>query len=90
MGRTHYYQANDFLAPKHEPLHIVIDKKINILYDFKVLISSRVFLRDDPRESAVREWLNQYQTERQLDVAVRDLITGAVPLNTFLKRKGLM
>jgi hypothetical protein len=90
MSRNHFYQVNDFIDPKDEPISIVIDKKISILYDFEVLISSRVFLRDDPRESAVREWLNQYQTERQLDVAVRDLITGAVPLNTFLKRKGLM
>lgn len=87
---THYYQANDFIDPKNEPISVVIDKKVNILYDFKVLKGTRALLRDDPRESAVREWLSQYQTERQLDVAVRDLVTEKVSLNTLLKRKGLM
>lgn len=91
MSRSHHYQANDFIAPKqHEPLYIVIDKKINILYDFGVLKGTKAYLRDDPREAKVREWLKQYETERQLDVALRDVVTGEAKLNNVLKRKGLM
>ncbi len=87
---NHYYQVNDFIAPKQEPISVVIDKKISILYDFGILKGTKVHIHDDHRESVVREWLKQYKTERQLDVAVRDLIIEEVPLDTILKRKGLM
>lgn len=85
----HHYQVNDFIDPKpNEPLGIVIEKKISLLYDFEILRGTKPTWRDDPRESSVRRWLKQYSTERQLDIALRDLLVGNIKLNTILKQQG--
>ena len=85
-----YYQVNDFLDPKPEPLTIVIEKKISLLYEMYILKSSRVHLRDDTRENAVRTWLAKYTTERQIENALRDVIMGTTKLDTILTREGMM
>ena len=85
-----HYQVNDFINPKHEPISITIEKKVSLLYEMQILKSSKYNYRDDPREDAVRAWLNMYSTEGQINTALRDVIMGATKLNDKLKREGLM
>ena len=84
------YQVDDFLQSKQDPMDIVIDKKVSLLYDLCVLVSTRHDKHDDPREEAVKAWLKEYATERQLDNAVHDVVIGKTKINTVLSTKGLM
>lgn len=65
-----------------------IDKKVSLLYEMRILLK-RTKGADD-REEAVRKLLASYQTERQIDNAVHDVIVGNYTLNQMLKRKGLL
>lgn len=84
------YQVNEFInddrAP--DPIDVAIEKKINMLYEMKIM--HRTKNSSDIREGMLRKVLSQYKSERALTVVLHDVVFGNIPLNTFLKRKGLM
>lgn len=65
-----------------------VDKKISLLYDMCMLVKRRK--GHDEREKAVRELLSSYETETQVNNAVRDIIVGNITLEQLLKRKGYL
>lgn len=65
-----------------------IDKKVSLLYDMCILIKRRT--TKDEREEALRKLLASYETEMQIDNAVRDVITCKYTLDDLLKAKGVM
>lgn len=64
-----------------------VDKKVSLLYDLCIL-SRRTNKAE--YEQAVRQLLSSYQTERQMDNAVHDIIVGKCTLEDVLKRKGYL
>lgn len=65
-----------------------VDKKVSLLYDMCILFKRQKDTRE--RERAVRKLLASYETERQMDNAVHDVIVGNCTLNDLLKRKGFL
>ena len=80
-----HYQTDDFISPITEPVPVVVDKKISLLYDLCILTMSKT--SRDRREANLREILSQYSTEIEVDNAVHDIIFNK-SLNTFLAQKG--
>lgn len=64
-----------------------VDKKISLLYDMCIL-SRRI--SDAKQVQATRQLLSSYQTERQMDNAVHDIVVGKCTLEDVLKRKGYL
>ena len=65
-----------------------VDKKVSLLYDMCILTKRK---KDaDNREQCVRQLLSSYQSERQMDNAVHDIVVGKTTLNDILKRKGIL
>lgn len=65
-----------------------VDKKISLLYDMCILMQTKK--TKDEREEAVRKLLSTYETELQIDNAVRDVIMRKYSLNDLLKAKGVL
>ena len=83
------YLVEEFLGGNCEcTLEDQIDKKVSLLYDMCMLVKNRY--RHDAREQAVRDLLASYETETQINNAVRDVILGNITLNQLLKRKGYL
>lgn len=83
------YLVEEFLDGTVEcTLEDQVDKKVSLLYDLCVLYKRRNCA--DNREEAVRQLLSSYETERQIDNAVHDIIVGNYTLNDLLKRKGYL
>ena len=83
------YLVDEFIDDTCEcPLEEQIDKKVSLLYDMCILFKRRKDTRE--RERAVRKMLASYETERQMDNAVHDVIVGNYTLNDLLKRKGYL
>ena len=84
-----HYLTDEFIEGTCEcTLEEQVDKKISLLYDMCILIKNR-FNKDD-REEAVRRLLFSYESETQIDNAVRDVIMRNYTLNDILKRKGYL
>ncbi len=94
--RKHEYLANDFIkeaAPrKPEKVEDIVDKKINLLYDFYILKQSKTHRFTDPRESAVRKYLTnlgkQHATvesaEHAMTTALHGVLRGDKTLDQML------
>ena len=65
----------------------VIDEKIDLLYDFRILRRGKHKERDC-REENVREMLLACGNENRIDSAIRGIHTGAYTLNELLEMKG--
>ena len=81
-----HYQCNDFLFDTQpDPISIAIDKKVSLLYDLCVLVMHK---KDrDVREATLRDILSQYTSERELTIALHDIVLGNKPLDAFLAQK---
>lgn len=81
-----YYQADEFIYDTMpDPMDVAVDKKVSLLYDLCILCKSK---RDpDTREAELRKILSQYNSEWALTSALRDVVLGNKPLNTFLAQK---
>lgn len=83
------YLVDEFIGGTDEStFEEQVDKKVSLLYDMCILLKRRKGA--DDREEAVRQLLSSYQTERQMDNAVHDIIVGKDTLNAMLKRKGIL
>lgn len=83
------YLVDEFIDGTCEcTLEEQVDKKVSLLYDMCILLKRKK--EADNREQAVRQLLASYQTERQIDNAVRDVIVGNTTLNRLLKQKGYL
>lgn len=65
-----------------------VDKKVSLLYDLCILMRAKTGDKD-AREKALREVLARYTTDRQLDIALHNVVRGDITLNTFLAQKGV-
>ena len=83
-----HYQADEFLYnTTSDPMNVVVDKKVSLLYELCILCKSR---KDrDARETALREILSKYTTEDALNNALHDIVRGNKSINTFLAQKGI-
>jgi hypothetical protein len=81
------YECEDFIHPTNEPVEVVVDKKISLLYDLCILHKTK--MSRDRRETALREILAEYCTETQIDQALHDIVRGNKTLNEYLEQKGL-
>ena len=86
--RPKYHTAEDFLCTKVEPKEDIIEKKINMLYDMRIL--RKTPRSRDPREKAVRDVLASYQTEIGISNALHDIVRGDKSLRQFLVEKGAL
>ena len=83
------YLTDEFIESTYEStFEEQVDKKVSLLYDMCILLKTR-FTKDD-REEAVRQLLSSYESEVQLDNAVRDVVLRKYTLNDLLKRKGYL
>ena len=87
---SRHYQVNEFIQDDRlpDPINIAIEKKVSLLYELHVL--KKIGASLDAREAKLREALSQYKSERALNIALHDVVFGNIPLDTFLRRKGLM
>lgn len=85
-----HYQVNEFIHDDMlpDPINIAIEKKVSLLYELHVL--KKIGASLDAREAKLREALSQYKSERALTIVLHDVVFGNIPLDTFLRRKGLM
>lgn len=90
MGKSYYvgkeYLAGDFISEalpkKPETINDIVDKKINLLYDFCAL--KRKGRTDDPREADVRRILTAIGSRRGTIEAAEDAMTNALkPITRF-------
>lgn len=83
------YLVDEFIDGDYEcTFEEQVDKKVSLLYDMCILLKRRKGV--DDREGAVRKLLSAYQSERQVDNAIHDIIVGNYTLNELLKRKGYL
>ena len=94
--RKNEYLAGDFIteaAPrKPEKVEDIVDKKINLLYDFYILKQSKQHHFTDPRENAVRRFLTSVgsrcatieSSEHAMTVALHDVLKGEKTLEQML------
>ena len=83
------YSVDEFLGRTEPcPLTEQIDKKVSVLYDLYVLSTQKGDA--DWRETAVRNLLASYQTERQIDNALHDVVKGNCTIDELLTRKGYL
>lgn len=79
--RKNEYLAGDFISDlpprRDETLEDVVDKKINLLYDFCALKESKQGHHTDPREPEVRRFLTTLGTGKSIDGA-EDAMTTAL------------
>ena len=81
-----HYQADEFiLDATPDPIDVAIDKKVSLLYDLCVLV--RKCKERDARETALREVLSHYNSERALTSALHDVVLGNKTIDTFLEQK---
>ena len=80
--RKNEYLAGDFLTEsashKIETVEIIVDKKINLLYDFCALKMSKQHHFTDPRESAVRRILTDIGKQRTTVEGAEAAMTAAL------------
>ena len=84
------YQIDDFFAEVAEPLDVVVDKKVSLLYDLCILVEGRRQHQGDEREYAVRKVLGNCKSEHQMSNVLHDVVLGNCTLDTMLKLKGVM
>ena len=65
----------------------IIDEKISLLYDFRIL-KHKKGMRCDSRENAVRKMLRACGNENRMEAAIRGIHTGDYTLNQLLEMKG--
>jgi hypothetical protein len=93
--RKHEYLANDFIKEgsyRIEKVEDVVDKKINLLYDFYILKQSKTHRFTDPREGEVRRFLtnlgNQHSNvesaEYAMTAALHSVLRGDKTLDQML------
>ena len=69
----------------------MIDEKVQILYDFCILVHyGKNDARIDKREKRIRAMLAKCKTERQMTIVLHDVLMGRETINQLLKRKELM
>ena len=82
------YSVDEFLNDIPYTLSEQIDKKVSLLYDLCILNQHKN--QPDELEDKVRELFASYQTERQIDNVVHDIIMENYTLNDILQRKGIL
>lgn len=82
-----HYQGDDFLYDTlPDPIDVAIDKKVSLLYQLCILVMNK---KDrDSRETALREVLSHYNSERALTTALHDVVFEHKTLDEFLAQKG--
>ena len=84
-----HYQADEFIYETiSDPVSVAVDKKVSLLYDLCILCKTKT--SPDSRETALREVLSHYNSERALTTALHDVVLGNKSIDTFLAQKGLM
>ena len=83
-----HYKIEEFLGnTTPNTLNDEVEKKINLLYDFRILTHTR----DNPhdkRENFVKALLMSKNTIISMENTVHDIITGKLTLNELLRRNG--
>ena len=77
------YISDDYLTTKPEPISVVIDKKIALLYDFCLLVQGKDG-SDDDYEAPLRSILKEYPTEHSITMAIHDIIMERISIEEFI------
>lgn len=82
---TKSYAGSDFIEGTERPdsKKVLIDKKINLLYDFSILTNDKT---GEGNENRVRAILKQFETESQMTTAIHDLVFGDETIDEFIER----
>lgn len=79
-----HYTIDEFLNNNEDTnIKAVVDKKVNLLYDFCILRHSGT--SRDGREAAVRAYLQRYRTEAQVTRVLHDVVVGNKTIDQLLK-----
>lgn len=78
-----HYSVDDFLCNISCPYKIEVEKKINLLYDLRIL--RKVKRRIDSRENDVYRMFMSYESKIKLDNVVRGIIIGNYTLDELLE-----